>query len=203
MLHSPSCGIWEGPPTSNYIATPQLWLEWIRCSPITVLLIIILRGWGSFCEVFSDPANHCQELLNRNTFQHFRSSWKRLIHFSFVVFLGFSLLMTAAKIYKWNGSAKRRIWGLKSSFPHENFTFILWLSWDRNYKRRKQRVFSFNTVGPPESSWFLRTASLTILWLKTQKLKHFWKGDLDLLRLKVNVWILKNRSYLDSIIYGN
>jgi len=103
-----------------------------------VILALIFKGWGSSFEVSSDPANHCQELLNRNTFQHFRSSWKKTCTFSFVVSLGFSLLMTTAKIYKWNGSVRRRIWGLKSLLLHDNFSLILWLSWDRNYKREKQ-----------------------------------------------------------------
>lgn len=92
-------------------------------------------------------------------------------------------------------------WGLKSFLPHDNFSLISWLSWDRKCKIGKQRI-SANTVESPESAWFLKTTSLIVLWLETQKLKHFGKADSDLLRLNMN-GILKNRSYLSSIIYGN
>ena len=118
---------------------------------------------GSSCEVFSDPANHCQEFLNRNTFQHFRSSWKRLIHFSFVVSLGFSLLMTAAKMYKWNGSAKRRIYLRFEKFLSLWQFFSHFYDWGGtgNIREGSRGSFSANTAEPPESSWFLRTTSLS------------------------------------------
>lgn len=88
-------------------------------------MIIILRGWGSFCEVFLDPVNHCQELLNRNTFNTSEDSEKDIYIFSFVVSLGFSLLMTTAKLYKWNVSAERRSYpGLEVSCSTKVFLSV-------------------------------------------------------------------------------